>query len=317
MVWQQFLIIMKQYYSIENFDSLRQDVLKITIPRELYSLMDIKQYQFIKLIQNPSYKSFLSSHKTKKRIVTEPNPALKNIQRNLNLYLQAVYYFQKPACVHGFVKCPYDADEKLSILSNAGKHVKKNYVINADIFRFFPSITADMVKAVFTNPPFLYNDNLASAITLLCIKKNWLPTGAPSSPILSNFVCLNMDLEFEKLAYDYGYTYTRYADDLSFSGENKPGIHFKEKLKQVLNKNGFQHNYKKYRVLSKHTRQTVTGLVVNEKLNVNRDYKRRLRACQHNMEIDAKNTTTPLGLEKLNNSIIAKLNFIKMVKDYH
>ena len=136
--------------------------------------------------------------------------------------MEAVYYFNRPKCVHGFVKSPSNSKDKYSILSNASQHVKKSFVINADIFRFFPSITGTMVKHVFLREPFNFDDNLASALALLCINKNWLPTGAPTSPIIANLVCLEMDKKLEKFASEFGYTFTRYADDLTFSGSGRP-----------------------------------------------------------------------------------------------
>ncbi len=143
-----------------------------------------------------------------------------------------------------------------------------------------------MVKDVFLTEPFNFNDNLASAIALLCIKKNWLPTGAPTSPVISNLVCLSMDDELNKFAIKNDYGYTRFADDLTFSGDLNPDENFKDELTSILEKYGFKLNFKKYRVLSKHIRQTVTGIVVNEKLNVNRDYKRKLRAARHNLKVN-------------------------------
>lgn len=321
-----FLNSMDKTYTISQFEELKNQFLSITEPKELCVLLGIKFSALIKHTGHPKYTTFTSNRRGKKRIVLEPEYPLKNIQKRLNSYLQAVYYFHKPDCVHGFVKCPNDATAKLSILSNAARHVGKPFVINADIFRFFPSITGKMVKDVFMRAPFAFNDNLASAIALLCITKNWLPTGAPSSPSVSNFVCLQMDEALKQLASENQYTFTRYADDLSFSGITKPEDSFKDALTSILQAYGFKLNYKKYRVLTQHTRQSVTGIVVNEKLNVNRTYKRNLRAELHNLKVKGLDTASEdannliysdlYHKKSLLNSVKGKALYVDMVKRY-
>lgn len=317
---------MRKNFSISQYEKLKNQFLSIHEPRELCILLGIKFPTLLKHTQNQKYTTFTSHHKGKKRIVVEPNFELKQIQRRLNYYLQAVYFFHKPDCIHGFVKCPKNSIKKCSILSNAAQHVRKPYVINADIFRFFPSITGIMVKKVFLTEPFNFDDNLASAITLLCIRKNWLPTGAPTSPSVSNFVCLSLDEQINIFAKKGGYTYTRYADDMTFSGENKPDEKFKEELTIILESFGFKFNYKKYRILTNHTRQTVTGIVVNEKLNVKREYKRNLRALAHDIKINGienailKNKSIHFinrqGIESFKSSILSKYLFIDKVAGY-
>ena len=151
---------MNRKYTISQFDKLYCDFLDIDNPQKLSDLLCINVSDLIKHIRYQAYKSFPVKHGKKRRIIVEPNQELKQIQRRLNNYLQAVYYSYKPDSVHGFVKCPSNSKEKYSILSNASQHVKKPYVINADIFRFFPSITGKMVKNVFIKKPFYFDDNL-------------------------------------------------------------------------------------------------------------------------------------------------------------
>jgi RNA-directed DNA polymerase len=120
------------------------------------------------------------------------------------------------------------------------------------------------VQKVLLNAPFQFNEELASAMALLCLHKKQLPTGAPTSPVISNFIFREADTEINQLAQKYGYTYTRYADDLTFSGDQRPGALFKQELEQILRTHGFELNQRKYRVQSKYGRQTVTGLIVNQ-----------------------------------------------------
>lgn len=307
---------------------LNNEFLDIESPKDLAKLLDIKYSELIKYTKGQHYKSFITKGKGRKRIIFEPSPRLKLIQRKLNYYLQALYISERPKSVHGFVKSVPEEKLEYSILSNAYQHVGKNYVINADIFRFFPSINANMVRNVFLQEPFEFefDENTASAIALLCLNKNWLPTGAPTSPIISNFVCIKMDKELEEFASKYEYTYTRYADDLTFSGANKPDGKFKEELSSILEKHSFKLNYRKYRVLSKFTRQTVTGIVVNEKLAVNRKYKKRLRAIQHDIRVNGiekaserHNGRPPefFELDEFQNSVLGKELFLKQVDEYN
>lgn len=281
---------MSRKFTISQFEKLRNQFLSTYDPIELCHLLGMSIADLWKYTKYQKYTTFTSIHKGKKRIVVEPNYELKQIQKRLNYFLQAVYYFYKHDNVHGFIKSPTNSKDKRSILSNAARHVGKNYVINADVFRFFPSITGKMVKDVFLKQPFNFDDNLASAIALLCIQKNWLPIGAPTSPAISNFICLSMDDELNKFATKNDYEFTRFADDLTFSGIKKPNEIFRGELESILGKFGFKLNFKKYRVLSKYTRQTVTGIVVNEKLNVNREYKRKLRAATHNLKVNGIET---------------------------
>lgn len=322
-----FFTYMSRKFTISQFRKLNSDFLDVDSPNKLAEILGIKTSVLIKNTKYQRYTSFTSIHKGKKRIVAEPNYELKQIQRRLNNYLQAVYFFNKPEHVHGFVKGVTNEKQKFSILSNAAPHVGKSYVINADIFRFFPSIAGKMVKDVFLGEPFSFEDNLASALALLCIQKNWLPTGAPTSPVISNLVCMELDEELNILAKTNGYSYTRYADDMTFSWEEKPDENFKKELLNILETYRFKLNYKKYRVLTKHTRQSVTGIVVNKKLNVNREYKRKLRAIQHDIKVngienafqrnrDVKFITTQ-GIEHFENSVQGKNDFIQKVISFN
>ena len=325
MVWQQlFFFTMSRKFTISQFVELKDAFLKLEEPKDLCKLLNINIIQLIKLTKNPGYKAFESHHKGKKRVIAEPNGDLKDIQQKLNYYLQAVYFFHKPDCVHGFIKSPKNEKQKCTIISNAKQHCDKKYVINADIFRFFPSITGTMVRDVFLNSPFNFNSNLASAIALLCINKNWLPTGAPTSPAISNLVCLILDNELINLAGKYEYTYTRYADDITFSGDNPPGDRIKSELTSVLANSNFKLNYKKYRVLTKQSRQTVTGIVVNEKPNVNRKYIKQLRAIQHDIKKNGvfhaairhldKEGLNERDIHSFQYSVEAKIRFVNKVR---
>lgn len=258
------------------------DLLKISL-HELYSLASAHHYQIVRM----------RNARGKLRVLFQPDRKLKAVQRRLNHWLQSVYYLEKPDCVYGFVRCPDDVAPKLDIITHAQNHVGKNFVVGADVFRFFPSIKAHRVRNVFLSGPFHFDLQLATAVALLCVCHNWMPTGSPVSPVISNLVFLGPDRDLLGLANRYGYTYTRYADDLTFSGHSRPDEAFRHQLEEILLKHGFTLNRRKYRVQSRHVRQMVTGLVVNDKVSLPREYRKRLRAIQHNLvqyglELEAK-----------------------------
>ena len=117
---------------------------------------------------------------------------------------------------------------------------------------------------------------MATTIAQIACYEGKLPQGAPSSPIITNMICNIFDMRLLRLAKKYKLDYTRYADDLSFSTNDKKFVDFEkqffEELTQEINRAGFSINDKKTRVQYKDSHQEVTGIVVNKKLNVDRTY---------------------------------------------
>jgi retron-type reverse transcriptase len=216
------------------------------------------------------------------------------------------------AAAHGFLAGK-------SILSNAQPHVGKSVVVNVDLEDFFPSITFQRVRSVFQRVG--YSGAVATILGLLCTEcprrtvqyqgKSYhvatsprgLPQGTCTSPGLSNQVARRLDRRLTGLAKKLGLTYTRYADDLTFSGalpiirknkpdavepsaeatdEDKDGIgYLLARIRHIAEAERFRINEKKSRVLRRGTAQLVTGLVVNDKPTVRRKEIRRLRAILH------------------------------------
>ena len=161
-----------------------------------------------------------------------------------------------------------------SILDNAKYHLNKQCVINIDIQDFFPSISFNRVFKVFAY--YGYTKEVSFFLAKLCTYEDELPQGSPASPMLSNIVNLKLDARLSALAEKYEATYSRYADDITFSGNG--GIKKLIKLAEnILVDEGYEINSKKTRVAYKHQRQEVTGIIVNgEKLRINKKYKREL-----------------------------------------
>lgn len=161
-----------------------------------------------------------------------------------------------------------------SIVDNARYHVNKDCVINIDIKDFFPSISFERVFRVFAY--YGYTKEVSYFLAKLCTYEDELPQGSPASPILSNIVNLKLDARLSALAKTYNASYSRYADDITFSGNC--GIKKIISISQnILNDEGYEVNKSKTRIAYRHQRQEVTGIIVNgDKLRVRKKYKREL-----------------------------------------
>jgi retron-type reverse transcriptase len=190
-----------------------------------------------------------------------------------------------------------------SIADGADQHVGCGALLNMDLRDFFNNIKFDQVIKTLTfitsrmvdmniTPPWGNNDLilLADLVTF----RGCLPQGAPTSPALSNIVARHMDRELTDLASEGGYTYTRYADDLSFSHPtgDVDMLELAKKAMEIIKRNCFIVNHKKTRMQRPHQRMTVTGIVVNEKKSVPKWKWRQFRAKLHNLEKSQKEIGT-------------------------
>jgi RNA-directed DNA polymerase len=248
-------------------------------------MMAIEVFHLSHLINKPQYLSFrIPKKKGGFRKIHAPKEDLKSLQQKLNYYLQALYLSCKPNSVYGFVFNPFTQAPLHTIVSNAARHCNKKQVLNMDLQDFFPSISAKRVKTALMDAPYQMEDKISTLVALLGSFEKKLPTGAPTSPVLSNMVCYKMDIRLEQYCLQHHITYTRYADDLTFSSDAKMSLQSIEEIKQIILNHGFILNAKKYRLQSSKAKQTVTGLVVNTKANIDRKYLRRLRAIAYSIE---------------------------------
>ena len=283
-----------------------------------YALWNIRQY------------GYKSKKITKKNGTTRelniPPSFVKTMQKKINELLQEQYIAPKP--VHGFIKA--DENNKKSIISNANMHIKKYIVINLDIKDFFDSINFGRVRGLFLSKPFEIDEKIATRLAQLVSYENKLPQGAPTSPILSNFICKQMDHSLIKIAKKFSLTYSRYADDITFSSHKKNLIleQIIEEVTKVVLNNGFTINTKKTRFQMAYHTQIVTGLKVNQKVNINSKYKKQIRSMLYSWYIKGLEKATELHFEKYNkqpkkylyekeksfkNILIGKINFLGLV----
>ena len=205
------------------------------------------------------------------RNIEAPNPRLKAIQRAILDRLLA------PQSVHtaatGF-------RPGLSIADNARPHLGRRRALKTDLHNFFGSIRRPAVRRVFRGMGF--DAPMTKVLVDLCTHRNRLPQGAPTSPALSNLVAAPMDEQLTALSLRRGLTYTRYADDLTFSGESFNRNELVADIKQIAAGDGFKLNAKKTRLMAS-SRRIVTGLSIGsgEKLTLPRERKREIRKNVH------------------------------------
>lgn len=216
------------------------------------------------------------------REIDAPATEIKKVQRKLNLLLHALYNEMKPEAVHGFVKHIVPTQTSCSIVSNAALHVSKPYLLNIDLENFFHSINHWRVKRIFMSYPFYFSNEMASYLTLLTTYNQCLPVGAPSSPVLANFACFLFDRRMMRYAVEQNLQYTRYADDLTFSSSNEIKPVQIDAIRSIIQAYGFKVNESKVGLFTCRGKQTVTGLRVNKKINVQRTFVRNIRAMLYN-----------------------------------
>lgn len=223
------------------------------------------------------------------RYISAPKPALKQAQAWVQQNILALLPVEEPA--HGFVPT-------CSILSNATPHVGKAVVINLDMKEFFPSITFRRVKGLFESMG--YSEHVATVLALLCTEpprlaaelggkvyhvalgQRVLPQGACTSPAITNLLCRKLDRRLEGLARRHEFSYTRYADDLTFSGDRPSAVgKLLRSARTILQAEGFTEHPTKTRVMRRSGHQEVTGVTVNVRPTISRAEVRRLRALLH------------------------------------
>ena len=265
--------------------------LNVKTPTELCWFFRSTFFELEKAMNQPVYHRYkIPKKKGGTREIYAPGKELMKVQKRLNYFLQAYYLIMKPSCSYGFVINYNGEIERTNIVRNALPHTNKKHVLSIDLKDFFPSIKAHRVKNLFLSHLFQFDENIATALALLTTYKGELPAGAPSSPIISNFICYEMDNEMQNFCTRNQLTYTRYADDLTFSSDYIIGNDLLLDIISIINKHDFTINEKKLRLANKNSRQTVTGLVVNEKVNVNRKLIRNIRAMIHDLKTNGINS---------------------------
>jgi retron-type reverse transcriptase len=223
------------------------------------------------------------------RSISAPKPALKTAQAWVRDNILDKVPLEAPA--HGFIA-------SRSIVTNATPHVGKAVVVNLDMKDFFPSITFRRVKGLFEH--LGYSEQVATVLGLLCTEpprveaeldgkvyhvalgQRVLPQGASTSPAITNLLCRKLDRRLDGLADKHQFLYTRYADDLTFSGNRPAAVgRLLRSVRSIVAAEGFAEHPRKTRVMRRANRQEVTGVIVNDRPTIARKEVRVLRAILH------------------------------------
>jgi retron-type reverse transcriptase len=290
---------------LNQFDSdterLKQNNLPIfNRPEELAQAMNLSvgKLRFLAFSRNVSATTHYINFKLPKktggfRLISAPMPMLKAAQ--LWILENILNHISVHESAHGFLPGK-------NIVSNAQSHVGAKMLVNFDLENFFPSINYKRVKGIFHS--FGYSESVATVLALLCtapdteeieldgksyfvaLGERHLPQGSPASPALSNIAARRIDKSLTKIAAEHDFKYTRYADDLTFSTVDRDADagRLMRQVRYVVEKQGFVVNEAKTRVLRHGRQQEVTGIVVNDKISIDRKTLRKFRAVLHQAE---------------------------------
>jgi len=256
-----------------------------------------------------------------KRLIEHPATKLKELQHALNRYLQAVYYEVKPDCAYGFILRPSDDFQPRNIYFNALRHHKSEWFWQIDLKDFFHTVTKTHLKNLFQHL-FFFPPELSGLLTALCTSKGRLPMGAPTSPVLSNMVCLLMDAQLEQIASQNHAIYTRYADDITFSFQQAPPEHFLDSIRLVLLRHTFVVNEQKVQLRSRVEQPEITGLLIGHgpKPTLSKSWLKRLKQEIHIYEWLMSEAVRQRGLfhafvfDNFRRSVLGQVEFVGFVE---
>ncbi len=236
--------------------------------RHLSLLLNINEYDLASIVNSPNsyYRTFdIPKKKGGFRTITAPHSSLKNIQKWI--YYNILNNIKIHGCAHGF------APSK-SILTNANVHINQKYLLKIDLKDFFPSIPMSYVLQLFKS--LGYTSKVAFYLSSLCCYDGCLAQGSPVSPVISNVIAKHLDRRLYRIAKKYNLKYSRYADDIAFSGECI-SVKFIEYVKGIITDCGFLVNDNKIRLYKEYGNKILTGLSLATGVpRLPRDYRRSL-----------------------------------------
>ncbi len=295
-------LLAKKETNVQKLEENQMPV--IETDRELANLLQIEYSTLRSLVYHRDVITFDNYYRfeiPKKsggtRHIAAPKTQLKAAQRQV--LEQILQKAEVSDLSHGFLKAR-------SILTSAKTHhTSPDLLINIDLENFFPTITFERVRGLYQS--FGYSGYIASLLAMLCtycermpleikgetkyikISERVLPQGSPASPMITNIICRNMDKRIDGLCKKLGLTYTRYADDMSFSymgdTENLAIGSFLNSINKIIESEGFHMKKEKTHILRKNNRQYITGIVINnEEIGVPKKWVKILKASIHNAE---------------------------------
>ncbi len=278
---------------------------KLQTGQDVADMLEInfKSLRYFAYGKNNKYMQFeIPKKKGGVRKISAPVKELKCLQKKMAYILEKVY--EPKMSANGFIAGK-------SIKTNSINHVKQRNLLNIDLKDFFSQIHFGRIKGMLVNKPYQVGEEAARYIAQLACDKSILPQGAPSSPVITNMICKPLDNQLMSLAKKYNCIYSRYADDITFStystrfnedivikDEKSDKVIIGKELKKIIIRNGFDVNDDKTFFNSYITRQEVTGVIVNKKINVKREYIKNIRAILNKCEKDSIYETAKVYIKK-------------------
>lgn len=281
---------------------------------KLFNCQDKKKYlKIIYSISNnveKNYKIYRIKKKNgKNRTIYEPNSLLKHIQR------QILVKILNNKAISKYAKAYHKG---ISLKDNAIPHINKELILKLDIKDFFENISfIDVYNSCF--PIEYFPKSVGIVLTYLCTYDDHLTQGAPTSAYISNLVMKEFDEELGLWCEENNISYTRYSDDMTFSGNFNPGEVI-VKVRKMLYKLGLELNNKKIHIIHKSSNQNVTGVVVNEKVQVSSKYRKEIRQeiyyiKKFGLESHLKNRNIDIVKEKYLNILYGKILYVLQINN--
>ena len=300
------------------------NIKNIATRNEFADYLNIKRKTLTYVLYEAGVNSFYQSFDIPKkdgsaRHIYAPTGVLKTIQKKL---ADALYDYQKSIKSETNIKTniSHAFEKEKGIITNAQIHRNKRYIICLDLKDYFESFHFGRVMGFFeNNRNYKLSHEVAVIIAQIACYNGFLPQGAPSSPVITNLISQIMDSHLLKICKKYHLDYTRYADDLTFSTNDKNFLDkkdaFIEEVSFEIESSGFSINDSKTRIVFRDSQQVVTGLIVNKKLNVPRSYYKNTRAMWRtfyttgNYLIDGQQGTV--------NQLEGRFSFIDQIEHYN
>lgn len=244
----------------------------------LISNINYEQVKFLQKNREHLYQNkFLKKKREGFRHIRIPSNSIKIIQKWIKEYI--LDNVEQSQFVTAYCK-------DRSIKDNASFHLNSELLIKIDLRDFYDHIDTRCVYKVFRR--LGYSKSVSIFMADFCtvkdigLGKTVLPQGACTSPSISNIACKNMDLRLDAYSKQNGFRYSRYSDDMTFSTPHKSNKLSYKEIKKIITESGFYPNEAKTRFLTKKTRQTVTGLNVNNGLSIPKLYRKKIATHLHN-----------------------------------
>ncbi len=289
--------------------------------KDLSALFKIPKKEIVLHAFQPVYYRFsVPKSNGKMRHIEAPERGLKKLQRLINHYLQCVYFLHQSEAAFGYIPKVLGHMNMKNIKTNAERHLGCKYLLNVDFDDFFHQIKIDAVTQIFKKFPFRFNTYTAHTLAKICTFKGRLPMGAPTSPVLSNFYTLPLDLLLKNWADNLNITFTRFVDDLSFSFKNLPisDIHLNQ-IRQIAQSSNLFIGNDKTKFFNPQDVKIVTGLCVGDTVSVSSDFYKELKkdlgrlrsVIEYNHIMGDQKKSN--NLTKFKQEIMGKINFIGQI----